>query len=252
MALELGKCMLCGEEKELLNKSHIFPEFLYKPLYDDQHTFFEIQYKDHQIKNRKPKFKGVHEKGILCEKCDNVIIGQNESYSRNALFEFEKIKAGSRPTKEVVKNSDGSYCSIIRKIDYSKFKLFIISMVWRASISKNEYFKDFNIGAHQDIMRSMILNNDPGEELAYASIYFTLESTDQPTDFIAPPRIGDWLQSPYRAALFMLGPFVFTIFLSSQISDQLFLKSTIKKSGEMMIYHIPEGEGLDFIKRFAL
>ena len=64
------KCRLCLKEKPIQN-SHIIPEFLYKPLYDNLHRFkslstlpeIKIEYKQ----------KGIREK-LLCRDCEQYIL----------------------------------------------------------------------------------------------------------------------------------------------------------------------------------
>lgn len=38
----MGSCKLCLEEKILLKKSHIIPEFMYKDLYDENHKLISF------------------------------------------------------------------------------------------------------------------------------------------------------------------------------------------------------------------
>jgi hypothetical protein len=45
------KCKLCGNNKKLLKKSHIVPDFMYQNLFDEKHRIFEVLLKqDSQLK----------------------------------------------------------------------------------------------------------------------------------------------------------------------------------------------------------
>ena len=63
---DMPKCKLCGEEKKLL-KSHIIPEFMYKPLYDGNSRFKCISTAP-KIPTM-PKQKGDWER-LLCKECE--------------------------------------------------------------------------------------------------------------------------------------------------------------------------------------
>jgi hypothetical protein len=75
-------CKLCLQDKELVD-SHIFPEFMYKPLYDDEHRFNVLGNKGEGILKRPPK--GIYEK-LLCVECDHNIIGKYENYASKVIF----------------------------------------------------------------------------------------------------------------------------------------------------------------------
>jgi hypothetical protein len=51
--------------------------------------------------------------------------------------------------------------------DYSKFKLFALSVLWRAGISKSDFFSSVRLGPHEEKLRKMIANSDPGEPYQY-------------------------------------------------------------------------------------
>ena len=55
----------------------------------------------------------------------------------------------------------GSYI-VIDGIDYTRFKLFQLSILWRASVSTLEFFKMVSLGPREDTLRTMILSDDPG------------------------------------------------------------------------------------------
>ena len=137
-----GICKLCGEQKILLNKSHIIPEFMYRSLFDEHHQIHKFEpnsYFSGESKIQKPS-SGDYEGSLLCAECDNERIGDLESYA--APFLYAK---GDLPDhiKAVVKNyrgEDGFGYSTIGNTNYTKFKLFLLSILWRASVSKRDFF----------------------------------------------------------------------------------------------------------------
>jgi hypothetical protein len=50
---------------------------------------------------------------------------------------------------------------ILRGLDYTALKLFLLSIVWRASASRLEDFRAVSLGPHHERIRQMLLNRDP-------------------------------------------------------------------------------------------
>jgi len=68
-------CRLCLHESELRN-SHIIPEFVYKPIYDEKHRF-DVIARAKEIRNDE-KQKGLREH-LLCQSCETKL-SQHERY----------------------------------------------------------------------------------------------------------------------------------------------------------------------------
>ena len=119
-------CKLCKKDKKLLN-SHIIPEFIYKPLYDEKHRF-------HVISTYKTKHKPIEQKGIreklLCADCEQHLSAY-EGYAKKVLFGGVQIS---------VQKENGGI--VISEINYKYFKLFQLSILWRASVSNLKMFKE--------------------------------------------------------------------------------------------------------------
>lgn len=64
---------------------------------------------------------------------------------------------------------DGSVIKV-GGIDYKIFKLFQLSILWRASISTRELFQYVNLGKHEEIIREMLLSEESGKEEKYGCI----------------------------------------------------------------------------------
>ena len=77
----MNYCKLCQNSTELI-KSHIIPEWAYKPLYDEKHRFSSIETRI--AKRAIYKQKGLTEK-LLCLQCDSGI-GRYDEYTRAVIF----------------------------------------------------------------------------------------------------------------------------------------------------------------------
>jgi hypothetical protein len=166
------KCALCLNDSELCD-SHIYPEFLYKEMYDDNHTFFLIE--NDPARPTKVQRKGIYEK-ILCVECERRI-GKYEDYAAKVLLGGAKnIGFNLLPGKMVATN-----------IDYQKFKLFEISLLWRSGVSRREEFQNVKFGKHSEIMRNMLFNEIPGEPYDYGcTLSFQPKLNDLMRGIISP------------------------------------------------------------------
>jgi hypothetical protein len=140
-------CRLCETNKDLRN-SHILPEFLYNQLYDSKHRMAGITEKA----SRKWEFlqKGLREK-LLCEDCEQFL---NTNYEQP----FNKFWFGEK----VLPNHFDSNHITIKEIDYLSFKLFHISILFRASVSTLPNFSLVNLGLHEQECRKMLLSKNAG------------------------------------------------------------------------------------------
>lgn len=77
-------CKLCLHEKRLLKKSHIIPDFMYRELFNEKHRL--IWFRSDSLKAARDVPSGEYEPNILCESCDNKVIGSLEDYAKKVLF----------------------------------------------------------------------------------------------------------------------------------------------------------------------
>lgn len=130
-----------------MKKSHIIPEFVFKPLYDSKHRFHKIV-ADRGESNTYLQ-KGMREP-LLCLGCEE-ILSKNEKY-------VAEVFSGKREI--LLTNVDGLV--VAEGIDYSKFKLFALSVLWRAGVSSDQFFREVMLGVHEERIRKMLLENSPG------------------------------------------------------------------------------------------
>lgn len=141
------KCALCELERPL-RTSHIVPEFLYADLYDAKGRALGIHGQGHLRRNFIQK--GLREK-LLCDDCEQFL---NDNYEKK----FKEYWFDKNPLPKVIP-SDGI---VLRNIDYGAFKLFHLSILFRCGVAKHPTFSAVCLGPHEDILRTMICNVDPG------------------------------------------------------------------------------------------
>ena len=85
---------------------------MYQDLFDDKHRIFEVLLKpDSQLKN-KTRQSGAYDKNLLCDDCDNRVLGSLERYASLALY------GGIELTIDRRSNHDSSTYINVKGIDY--------------------------------------------------------------------------------------------------------------------------------------
>lgn len=141
--LIMNLCRLCRKKRELRD-SHIIPEFCYKPLYDPKHRMAKLNI---ESRNKKLLQKGIREK-LLCADCEQHLNKEYETPFCN--FWFKKSTLPKKLPYEPF---------IISGIDHQKFKLFHLSLLFRAGVSTLKEFEEVSLGPHEEKLRLMLLSN---------------------------------------------------------------------------------------------
>lgn len=246
------KCNLCNQEKELIKKSHIIPEFFYRDsgLYDENHKMNRIEVKKFISSKKSGRVPtGDYEGGILCADCDNKLIGSLEDYGRKVLF-GGLINEEAIEGRNYRNTTDGAEFTVLNNVDYTKFKLFLLSILWRASITKREIFKEVSLSDFdKEKLRLMLMTRNAGKINEYPVIFLSyLNDSQIPTDVIFQP-----IKSATKDIItFLLGGFIFIYNITDNYNDtDEILETTITPENKMIIRHLPRGSGWDFILKFA-
>lgn len=146
-------CKLCRDATKLV-EAHIIPESFYRSI--------KISDKPLRIfsgeKGVYPKksWKGLYDPNILCAKCEK-LFDLYDDYGAKILLEL-------RLEKEDVKDENNQELIgyLVHGIDYPKFKLFFMSILWRAAVSSNDAFKKVELGPHLAKLEEHIKEKNPG------------------------------------------------------------------------------------------
>lgn len=235
-------CKLCLKDKKLLRKSHIIPDFMYKDIFDGKHRLHEVEVTTGSILKDKLRQTGGYENQILCQTCDNKVLGELERYASKVLY-------GDAPKRIQSHNDAGFTCTYCEDINYSKFKLFLLSVLWRASISQLPIFKNVNLGPHEDKMRQMIFHSNPDEPNKYPCIMVTyLNLKKLPHQFIGSPGLSrDGDDDTY---LFLIGGILYIFFVSYHNLPSWVDSYAINSKGELRLIHMTERIASSFINKF--
>lgn len=136
-------CKLCGAvgKNVKLCRSHIIPEFMYKDLYDSNHTYHV--YSGDEQKSISKKQIGIREY-LFCAECEKKL-NYYENYAEKVLTSHLWTKIKQIGNKIVIED-----------VDTARLKIFQLSLFWRASISSSDIFDHFKIDEEVEL-RQIIL-----------------------------------------------------------------------------------------------
>lgn len=206
---------------------------MYQDLFDEKHRIYEVLFKpDFQIKS-KTRQSGGYDKYILCATCDNKVLGSLERYASLVLY------GGIELTLEKRTNTSTSININIKGIDYQKFKLFLLSILWRASISNLPVFQRVKLGAHENIIKDRILSNNPGSSAEYPCAIFThLHNPKIPNQIVAEP--GCIINGEQQIYAFLISGNLFIYFTDTDVHTEWAQHCTVNESGEMNIIQMSD------------
>jgi hypothetical protein len=160
---------------------------------------------------------------LLCMDCEQQF-SRYETYARRMLFD---------PRGPVLHRPAGPY--VWPGLDYPKFKLFQMSLLWRMGISSHSFYAHVKLGKHEPLLRSMLRAEDPGEPWRYGCIATLLTHAQKPVLglFSQPERIKLWGHSCYR---FVLAGMHWYSFASSHRPSATACKLVLDSSGTWILF----------------
>ncbi len=241
-------CKLCLCDKQLVNKSHIIPDFMYSDIFDENHSL--IRFKSDDWDKERKLHTGEFEAGILCRDCE-AKLSKFETYGRLILY-GGKLPKGVNIRFENQKNQHGVEFTFATGIDYKKFKLFLLSILWRASISKRPFFGLVSLGKYEEVVRKMLVEEDPGpSDLFPCIINSYTKHASLPKELISEPK-KIRMESGVIGYNFLISGMLY-IFVISPLTSSMrpwVIEAAISESGELRVIHIPEEHGKRILSRY--
>ncbi len=231
--MKISTCKLCLCEKELC-KSHIIPDFMYEELFDEKHRLFIINTSN--IIDKRPRFSGVYEI-LLCQTCENTL-SVYENYMKG-IFSGDTRIIGNEIKIVNKKKSDGLAWTEVSGLDYTKVKLFTLSILWKASVSTQDFFRRIKLGPYEEKIRNMILNRDPGSYDQFGCMWSTIKNhTELPHDLISEPVMAR--QTNGISCHFYISGFDLLFLVSDYLRHSMkqFHETLLNEKGVMKIYHL--------------
>ena len=248
-----GKCKLCRQTKPLIKKSHIISEFFYKEagLYDEHHQFGVHFFKEGNYQRSSKRNLGEYESYILCQDCEKKF-SEQESYARATLFSTNSVPV-RKASQISYSSNDGLTTAHIKNINYQRFKLFLLSLLWRASISSRPFFNELSLDdLHEERPPGMLLSEDAGDEDEYLPMIFTSARDNSISkDFVSQPRTSTF--SDHVIVTFPMAD-LFISFVVGLPKDRIpphYRQVAIRKSNEMGMITLPNSYGREWLRGFV-
>ena len=204
-------CRLCLKKSELRN-SHILPEFFYSGIYDDLHRTIELSRDSERIIQ-----KGLREY-LLCQECETKL-SRYEGYAAKLIRDIPNFPC----------TPDGRFL-FSENLNYHHLKLFQLSILWRASIAKNIAFAQVNLGPHEEVVRSMLLEENPGNSSDYGCVMMAMLNPEILDKILLSPTLVKPKPFGHTVYKFSTGNITWLFFVTSHnINNQIqefFLQET--------------------------
>lgn len=235
-------CKLCKKDSILCCESHIIPGFMYTELFDTKHKLLKISLGDAR---EKAVSTGEYEGGILCLACEAQLC-RYETYARIVLF------GGNPGKKEVLSaqnyiNQHGVQFTHIAGLNYTKFKLFLLSILWRASISSRPFFSKVNLGPYEETLRENLLAENPGPTHFFPCVLSTYRKHGLPVEIVGEPRKIKTNPTSYS---FLIGGILYQYYVTLETTEEWVLEATPNQLGEMRVLHMSEVQGKRILNSF--
>ncbi|TSD66410.1 hypothetical protein FFF34_003125 [Inquilinus sp. KBS0705] len=216
------------QEKRLLKKSHIIPNFLYKDLFGADNRLVNINLSNFDEYHY--THSGFYDKDILCSDCDSSLLSKLETYASNCLYFRGSERSRSKIQTQLLGGGEILPAVRFHNLDYSKIKLFLLSILWRAHISRQPFFKDVNLGPYAERLRKMILENEPGKEEEFEVILLHVDTgKTRPEQGLYQPR-KIRINGNYQYA-FVINRIIYHYNISPHNKMSIYEKGIVKNDG---------------------
>ncbi|WP_426112404.1 hypothetical protein [Massilia sp. PWRC2] len=231
----MPRCHLCHLDRELRN-SHIVPEFLYKNLYNDKGHLMAIN----GVGSRgwAPLQNGLKQQ-LFCENCEQHF---NNYFEKPFLERWVRGK----PLPETWNDMEFVQWATF---DYSAFKLFHLSVLFRASVCSLPTFSDVYLGHHEERIRGLLLDRKPGLHSEYPIFGYAVVHRESHKLIEMVTRAGKSSINGHRCWGLMYGGVQWWISVSSHRNIE-FEKAGLQPDGRMPFHAVPWDE-VDVIQMAA-
>ncbi len=148
--IKIDTCRLCMKPNQELQQSHILPEWMYRPTYDEKGRVMPLSTCTDPKRKVKPLQKGIRE-NLLCSPCERKL-GKYEAYV-SGMCQKHIYSASHKIIDKGI---------LIDPCNIKSLRLFQLANLWRASISSVRDYSDVKLGPYEEKIRKLLLNDDPG------------------------------------------------------------------------------------------
>lgn len=124
---------------------------------------------------------GEYDTEILCESCEQQF-SAFDSYGYKFFHE-------NNGRQTIYEGTEGE-AYIYRDVDYRLLKLFLISVLWRASVSKRDFYAGVSLGAYEERALFLIKQASPGKGCDFPMLFQKFDYQEKLIPILCPTRMS--------------------------------------------------------------
>jgi hypothetical protein len=180
------------------------------------------------------KQKGLREH-LLCRPCEEKL-SKHEDYAKKLLF------GGDVPIRNGINTP---LYAVSENVDYAAFKLFQMSILWRAGVASSPFFSQVRLGPHQENLRRMIQMGNPGKAHEYGCALMAVIDKQETIDLIRSPDEID--MDGYQCFRFLMGGFLWLYVIAGDVGNHDIARLFLQEDGGLTFLK-SDPRDLQFIK----
>lgn len=220
----MGKCPLCKKEA-VLKESHVIPKTFFRRLKKVKNQAIQT---DLQYNTPFYKTQDSWSEKLLCSDCEQKI-GKYDAYI--ASFTYNPQRVG------ILVDKNNSKFRVYQNIDYKKFRLFQLSLLYRAALSNHVAYQHIKLFPKDlEKIRKAIISEKPINNSKFGCIMILLWNYDKDEPFnhtIAVPKKSMLLKK--EIIRFVFGGFAWEFHLPKLNGNFKIYKSFLKKAGTLKV-----------------
>jgi hypothetical protein len=203
-------------------------------MYDEKHRMHVLSASAH-VRDRLAQ-SGLWE-SLLCQNCE----------SRISLW--ERYAAGVlEGGVELTVRRDGAFVHV-SGLDYASFRLFQLSVLWRAAVSSLPFFRNVQLGRHAEQIRALLLAGKPGRHLRYGCLMFGLKFMSGSLNAVVIQPTVQRLHGQ-RAFRFVFGGFLWVYLVANHDVAAPLSQGILSPTGSLM-FLVKDARELRDLQSFA-
>lgn len=217
-------CRLCQINNDLCS-SHIISEAFYDGVYDAKHRAVPISMNYQKLKFIQNGFK----EKLLCGDCE-VRLSRWESVLKETLVDI-----GNKTSTSLSIDIIGKELFRVKCIRYKEFKLAILSIIWRMSITSDPFFESYKLGVYDEKLRQALLSEKVPDEKKFpimVSRYELDEVFDPGMVMGFPPGKYERL---FTVQSFIIWGHRFIVFMNDKIFPEVPIECFLRDSGILYV-----------------
>jgi hypothetical protein len=176
MSKHAASCKLCNEVRPLC-RSHIVPELAYAPIKNEKDQIYAVGKKVRKVQT------GYFER-LLCAECESLLSDYETTFKRIWMDTIPPVLPNVQPGRRDMHID-------VRVDDYDSFKLFHLSVLWRAAASTGFKAESMSLGPYADQLAAMLRNKDAGEIGAHPFFgVLNIDEYNRPVPIVSPLAKG--------------------------------------------------------------